>query len=131
MGRWKIHRLIDDRLQVLTGQLDGQAEFTPYAGGLLYWEHGTLAFGEHRGAAEQSYHFDFADGDSRAFVRFRDGSLFHALDLSAGQDLVLHACHPDLYRGRYVVLSGVQWRSAWTVKGPRKDYQISTMYTRT
>lgn len=130
LGSWKVDRIIIDRARALTGGLQGQAIFTPSAGGLLYQEHGTLTLGEHRGRAEHSYLYDFPEGDGQASVRFRDGRAFYDLDLARGQQRVCHACHPDLYEGLFIALSSAAWRSEWKVIGPRKDYDLLTTYTR-
>jgi uncharacterized protein DUF6314 len=129
-GDWTIDRLVLDRANGMEGQFEGRAHFTLCGSALLYEEHGTLTFGEHRGRSGQSYRYDFPEGDGRANVHLRDGRPFHSLDLSQGQDFVSHACHPDLYDGRFVALGSSSWRSTWTVKGPRKDYDLVTMYVR-
>ena len=130
LGSWKVDRIVIDRAHAMTGGLKGEATFRPCAGGLLYEEHGTLTLGEHCGRAEQSYLYEFPEGDGRASVRFRDGRAFYELDLSRGQDRVCHACHPDLYDGVFIALSSTTWQSEWKVTGPRKDYDLLTTYTR-
>ena len=130
LGDWAVDRLIVDRALAMTGRLQGQATFAPSVGGLLYTEGGTLTFGDHAGPAEQSYFYDFPEGDRRASVRFADGRAFHDLDLKRGEDRVSHACPPDFYQGMFTALSATTWRSEWTVSGPRKDYELTTTYTR-
>ena len=129
-GTWKIDRVIVDRALAMTGRLQGRATFTPSDRGLMYQERGVVTFGEHRGSAHQTFWYDFPESDGRASVRFSDGRAFHDLDLSLGQARVGHACDPDLYEGLFVALSSTAWRSAWTVTGPRKDYDLVTTYTR-
>jgi hypothetical protein len=130
LGAWEVDRLVADRARGITGRLEGLASFTPSPGGLLYEERGTLLLGEHEGQAEQRYLFDFPEGDTRATVRFRDGRLFHTLDLRNGEDRVRHDCRPDLYEGLFTLLGPTAWRSEWKVTGPRKDYHLVTTYTR-
>jgi hypothetical protein len=130
VGSWTVDRLVVDRARAMTGRLKGQARFTPSAGRLLYKERGILTFGEHRGPAEQSYVYEFPESDARASVRFRDGRTFHGLDLTEGEDCVSHACGSDLYEGLFTALSSTEWRSGWTVIGPRKDYDLVTVFTR-
>ena len=114
----------------MTGRLQGHASFRSVPSGLLYNERGTLTLGQHRGPAEQTYLFEFPEGDARATVRFRDGRPFHSLDLRDGQDHARHDCGPDLYEGLFIALGPGAWRSEWKVIGPRKDYDRVTTYTR-
>ena len=131
VGSWKVQRLIVDRACALNGRLDGHATFTPSSvDGLLYKERGHLVFGEHQGPAEQSYVYDFPESEGRALVRFRDGRPFHDLDLSAGLQRVQHACDPDRYDGLFLAVGATEWWSMWKVSGPRKDYDLMTIYTR-
>lgn len=129
-GSWQVDRSVLDRRTSIQGKLHGQAQFVPAGSCLLYEERGTLTFGAHRGAAEQSYQYDFACGNGRACVSFRDGRAFHDLDLSHGQAVVSHTCGPDLYVGHFIALGPKQWKSAWKVEGPRKDQEILTLYSR-
>jgi len=96
----------------------------------MYEERGSLEFGAHSGLAEQRYRYDFDATDQRAVVRFRDGRLFHHIDLSDGEAVVAHACGPDLYEGRIAAIAPMQWRCDWTVTGPRKQQEIRSLYTR-
>lgn len=129
-GNWEVDRIVIDRALAMTGGLQGQATFRHRAAGLLYEEHGTLTFGEHHGRAEQSYLYEFPEGDRRASVRFRDGRAFYELDLSRGQDHVRHVCGTDVYDGVFIALSSTAWQSEWKVSGPRKAYDLLTTYTR-
>ena len=129
-GRWRIDRSLVDRCHSIRGTLQGEARFSPDGSSLVYDERGTLTFGNHHGPAEQSYRYEFPRGATRASVRFRDGRLFHDLDLSLGHAIVSHVCAPDLYNARFVALDEQRWESAWKVTGPRKDQDIVTLYTR-
>ena len=130
-GCWRIDRTLVDHRISKTGRMLGEAMFAHSGGSLINKERGTLTFGAHRGAAEQSYFYDFPSGNARASVRFRDGRPFHELDLCAGESIVRHLCNPDRYDGRFTALDENQWESAWTVVGPRKNLGIVTLYTRT
>lgn len=129
-GSWSVDRLIIDHARTTIGRLEGKATFRPSGPGLLYEETGTLVLGGHRGQAAQTYRYDFRDGNRRALVRFRDGRPFHDLDLSSGQDREHHRCPPDLYEGVFLALGPAAWRTEWKVTGPRKDYDLVTMYRR-
>src|SRR3954453_5774615 len=69
-GSWSVDRLVIDRARTTVGRLRGNAIFKPSGPDLLYEERGTLILGEHRGQAEQTYRYDFAEGDGRALVGF-------------------------------------------------------------
>jgi hypothetical protein len=130
LGRWELDRLVVDRAAAMSGGLQGHASFTSVPGGLLYKERGTLTLGQHRGPAEQTYLFEFPESDAQATVHFRDGHLFHSLDLRDGQDRARHECDPDFYEGLFIAISPTAWQSEWKVRGPRKDYDLVTTYTR-
>jgi hypothetical protein len=131
VGSWKVQRLILDRACGLNGRLDGHATFAPcWVDGLSYKERGRLVFDKHEGWAEQSYLYDFSQSEGRASVRFSDRRLFHDLDLSAGLQRVQHSCDPDRYDGLFVAVGPTEWWSMWKVAGPRKDYELTTIYTR-
>lgn len=129
-GSWQVDRSLLDRRHSISGEFHGQARFAPARMSLIYHELGRLQFGAHLGSAEQFYRYEFDATNARAIVRFRDGRLFHELDLSSGEALVAHACEPDLYEGRFTVIGPTQWKSAWKVAGPRKEQEIMTLYTR-
>lgn len=129
-GNWSLDRLIIDRARRTSGRYRGEAKFSPSGPDLLYEETGTLILGGHRGQAEQTYRYDFPDGNRRALVRFGDGRPFHDLDLSSGQDRKHYRCPPDLYEGVFVALGPAAWKTEWKVTGPRKDYDLVTMYSR-
>jgi hypothetical protein len=129
-GSWSMDRLVIDHARTTIGRLRGNAIFRPSGADLIYEERGTLILGEHRGQAQQTYRYDFAEGDGRALVRFRDGRPFHDFDLSSGQDFPFHLCPPDSYAGVILALGPISWRTEWKVTGPRKDYDLVTTYTR-
>jgi hypothetical protein len=129
-GGWRIDRSLVDRRQAIDGNITGEAHFTPDGAALLYRERGEMTFGAYAGPAEQAYRYEFPHGAARASVRFRDGRLFHELDLTHGHAAVTHRCAADAYEGRFDALDGNCWRSEWRIVGPRKDQAIMTVYTR-
>ena len=111
------------------GHFDGEAILRPDLQGFDYDETGSMRFGTYEGRASQSYRWDI-DAVGTLVVRFRDGRLFHALDLSSGDMAVAHLCAGDLYRGRFRLVDDVCWLSRWQVSGPRKDQLILNRYRR-
>ncbi|MEE8505068.1 MAG: DUF6314 family protein [Kiloniellales bacterium] len=128
-GGWKLRRTIDDRRAGQRGTLEGAAVFTPEGDGLVYREAGVLDLAGYRGSVIQAYRYSFP-APHRAEVAFRDGGLFHVLDLSARTWAAEHVCAGDLYRGDFLVEGPDQWRVSWTVTGPRKDQTLISRYSR-
>ncbi len=127
-GEWRLSRRIHDLRLALRGQFEGRASVTAMTEGLLLEESGRLAFGEHVSDASQRYRIVMEGAVARVFRA--DGSTFHDLDLSSGSAKILHPCGDDLYRGRYRVLDADRYCVMWRVTGPRKDYQMASLYDR-
>lgn len=128
-GTWHLERRILDRLRGERALLAGEAMFCEEGDQLAYREAGTLALDGQAFEFSRAYRYCFPEAHS-AEVRFADGSLFHALDLSAGAWATAHACEPDLYRGRFRIVKPDLWLAAWWVAGPRKDQVLSSRYRR-
>jgi len=41
-----------------------------------------------------------------------------------------HWCDPDQYDGQYDFSRWPEWRCIWQVRGPRKDYRMTSLYCR-
>jgi hypothetical protein len=128
-GVWALSRRIVDRRAGLIGRLSGIARFTPDSTALDYEETGKLIYGGYEGSAYQSYRWDILD-DDRATIRFKDGRLFHELDLSRGEAVVDHLCAADQYRGYFRVSAQNHWISSWQIIGPRKDVTLISLFRR-
>lgn len=83
----------------------------------------------YQGLASQSYLWNPIAG-SRATVLFRDGRMFHILDLGTGIATVEHLCAADHYRGRYRILGTDSWQVIWRIIGPRKDLVLANRFRR-
>lgn len=130
-GRWRLTRKIADRAAGLNGRFEGVAIFLTTAAPLSldYRETGTLSFGPFEHAAERQYRWRFRAPD-RASVFFDDGRFFHTLRPMNGIAEVHHDCAPDRYEGRYVFEAPDRWTQAWRVAGPRKDYDMESLFER-
>ena len=128
-GGWNLSRTIDDRGAGQRGTLEGTAVFAPEGDGLVYREAGVLDLAGYRRPVVQAYRYSFP-APHRAAVAFRDGGLFHALNLSGGAWAAEHVCADDLYRGDFRVEGADRWRVSWTVTGPRKDQTLTSRYSR-
>ena len=129
IGRWTITRQITDFRIIESGTLEGEAQFAPQDGGLLYTERGTLRFaGGAPMVAERSYLWTFTD--EAVLVAYADGAAFHSFARTGGAEATPHLCGADMYRGTYSFAAFPDWQVTWSVKGPRKDYRSVTHYAR-
>jgi hypothetical protein len=96
---------------------------------LAYRESGELCFGTHRGPASRSLIYR-GRADGTADVRFADGRPFYHLDPRPGTWQARHDCGPDEYllAGRRLDEATIEER--WRVRGPDKDYEITTTLVR-
>ena len=61
-------------------------------------------------------------------VRFEDGRLFHRVPAAGGR--AEHRCDPDHYSADYDFTAWPLFRVVWHVIGPRKDYVMTSVYSR-
>jgi hypothetical protein len=155
-GRWRIERRIADHRAGGAGTFDGLARFEADgaeadgaeaegieahgvgASGievsgievLAYHEHGELRFGGHRGPASRSLIYRRRP-DGTADVCFADGREFYRLDARSGAWQGQHDCGRDRYTVAGEMLDSGRLRERWRVRGPDKDYEITTILVRT
>lgn len=98
--------------------------------GLLHHESGTFVWRGVARPAERTLRFLPGTAPGTALVRFSDGRPFHDLDLATGRHVADHPCSADLYRGEFTVRDEDHWRTVWRVRGPAKDLELTTDYTR-
>lgn len=131
-GAWAFDRVIEGQ-----GSMKGLATFTPLdAERLAYREQGrlTLLNGTEL-EAEREYVFRER---CRGFdVLFKDNPprLFHAIELAASDGGALsgsagHLCNLDHYQSTYTFCGDGGLIIRHVVSGPRKDYTMTTTYTR-
>jgi hypothetical protein len=103
----------------------GRAVIAEAAEGWTYVERGrmTLPTGQVF-EAERRYLWQPREGAVE--IRFDDGRPFHTLPLTGGQDA--HWCDPDQYDVTYDMSDWPRWQAVWRVRGPRKDYKMTTCY---
>jgi Family of unknown function (DUF6314) len=133
VGEWDVVRQIADHRSGLAGSFRGRACFRPPSPGspvLEFTEQGELQFGGHRGPAGRSLRY-YGREDGGADVRFADGRDFYRLDLRAGICEAVHPCRADRYAVTVTRLSADSFTEVWQVVGPAKDYDLTTVYTRT
>ena len=135
-GNWQAYRTLTDFLLGRPGSFDGQAAFAAApaeaglpAGALAYQETGELRFGGHRGPASRSLLF-LPEADGAAEVLFADRRPFYRLDLRSGRWQAEHPCREDQYLVSVLVLGPDRFTEHWRVRGPGKDYEMTTTLTR-
>lgn len=127
-GLWRLERRIENALGEAAG-FEGRAVFAPVTGGLELHESGWLHVpGQGSFHAERRYLWR-AEGAGIA-VFFEDGRAFHHFDPRAPAPEAHHICTPDDYRVAYDFTIWPDWRAVWRVRGPRKDYVMTSHYFR-
>ncbi|HUN49137.1 MAG TPA: DUF6314 family protein [Stellaceae bacterium] len=131
-GLWTLERRIAGH-----AAMRGTARFAPLpGGGIEYREEGELrlATGEQLDAT-RSYRFRALSNGFAVFFAEAPPRLFHEISLVLRSDGSLagearHLCAPDLYLSEYRFAPDGQFSVRHAVRGPRKDYMISTRYRR-
>ena len=97
----------------------------------LRWaEEGALTLGGVQTQARRVYLWRLFAPDG-VEVAYEDGRFFHAFAMEPGGAAeVRHDCAPDLYEGVYAFEGPDRWRLTWRVRGPRKDYAMTTDHLR-
>jgi len=133
-GKWNVVRHISDARTGQRGTFIGTAVIEPAAddpggGSLSYEEQGELRFGGHCGPARRSLIYRERD-DGAADVLFADGRDFYRLDLRSGTWRAEHPCREDRYTVTVTVLNDISSTETWRVRGPAKEYEMTTHYVR-
>jgi hypothetical protein len=131
-GRWVLERSIDGQ-----GSMRGEASFEPTSGDWVhYGEEGELRLENgQRFVATRRYRYRGLPDGFAVFFCAAPGRLFHQVSLMRGSDGGLrgearHLCAHDLYLTDYLFTPDGQFRVRHKVRGPRKDFTISTGYRR-
>ncbi|WP_426613364.1 DUF6314 family protein [Bradyrhizobium sp. McL0616] len=132
IGSWSFDRLIEGQ-----ATMQGIATFTPLdEGSLAYREQGHLKLQNGTElAAEREYIFSNSNGGFEVLFKENPPRLFHAISLSASMGGELsgragHLCNLDDYQSTYTFLADGRIVIRHVVLGPRKDYTMTTTYTR-
>ncbi|MEM8655857.1 MAG: DUF6314 family protein [Pseudomonadota bacterium] len=123
IGQWAIARTILPKSGA-AARFDGRARWTATASGADYAETGTLRMdGTAPMQAERAYRWT-----TNLSVFFDDGRFFHEVPAAGGR--TQHFCDPDTYTGTYDFAAWPAFSVMWQVRGPRKDYEMSSLFTR-
>ncbi len=141
-GDWDVVREIADHRNGVSGSFRGRASFRPRPESaaadpdgldgrvLELTEQGELRFGAHHGPAGRRLLY-YGCSDGSADVRFAGGREFYHLDLRTGGCRAVHPCRADRYAVTVTWLTGDSFTEVWQVTGPAKDYDLTSVYTRT
>lgn len=124
-GAWTIRREIV-HVGGPTNRFVGRAVFRTDGEGLEQGEEGLLEVAGRLYPAERRYLWRF-EADGRIRVLFDDGRAFHSF--RPGQPVADHLCGDDRYAVAYA-FGDDGWTSRWEVRGPRKDYVMTSSYRR-
>lgn len=120
-GTWAFSRAVVER-DGRTGCVTGRAVWAADGNGLRYTETGEMRLPGHAPMrVHRSYHWDAHLG-----VFFADGRFFHYVPPEGGA--AAHWCDPDQYDGVYDFGDSPLFSVTWRVRGPRKDYRMTTHY---
>ena len=127
-GHWHLSRRIDHS-QEPSADFNGRAVLSKAKGGLWYREDGQLQISGH-GPISAQRQFLWIKNPGRVMVLFDDGRPFHQIDLASTLSKDRHHCDPDIYDVEYDFTDWPDWTCVWWVKGPRKDYVMTSLYSR-
>ncbi|WP_205967686.1 DUF6314 family protein [Paraglaciecola sp. 20A4] len=127
VGVWQLNRQI---LQS-SGEaflFNGAANFAWSDSQLLYQESGIVTAPDKKVLqAERAYVWQQQAG-GKIDVLFDDHRYFHSF--TAAKPYAEHLCGDDHYVVKYDFDYWPCWESTWQVKGPRKDYKMTSLYQR-
>lgn len=128
-GLWRIERGIEDHLAAQRGIFEGRAELAPAGDHWLWSEAGEMRLGAGPSFAARRDYLWQPEAGGRIAIRFHDGRPFHSFD-PEGRPEAHHWCDPDDYRVTYDFADWPVWRAVWRVRGPRKDYTMTSLHRR-
>lgn len=128
-GTWRFRRHVAGPQGQTAARVAGLARFSRDAEGLVCDESGEMSVpGAAPMRAGRRTLWNIEPG--QIVIRFADGRPFHSFDPAAARPAASHECAPDLYRVAYDFSLWPHWQSIWRVTGPRKDYLMTTDYSR-
>lgn len=121
-GLWRMARIVTGPGGGVRATFAGTCRFEPDGEGLVCREAGVLRHAGGRYPSGRLTLWRFP-GAGRVEVLFADGRPFHAF--TAERPEAVHLCGADRYAVAYAFGEGV-WFSRWRVRGPAKEYLMTT-----
>lgn len=126
-GAWHLRKHIQQKDGAVF-VFEGRANFTYADNHLHYHESGLVSAPDGKKLqAERRYKWRELD-NGNIEVLFDDNRFFHTFSPSA--PVAEHLCGADHYVVDYGFSNWPEWTSTWQVKGPRKDYTMTSWFTR-
>lgn len=132
-GVWRINRIIIHKVPLESYEGSGFAEFSLLGdGALLYHEKIKLKNLETQieVTGYQKYKYNYNPDKDEIVKYFNDGRLFYALEQNNESAFGKHLCGQDNYQANYQFKSEENFLLYYEIKGPKKNYTISTEYTK-
>ena len=123
-GQWRLSRTIVHS-EGNENAFEGRVTFTRSGPRLIQDERGVLTVAGQKFQGARRYVWD-RDGDYLR-VHFDDMRPFHTVPLNMESVTTAHLCPPDRYEVDYDFKRWPEWRSVWTVEGPRKSYVMTSL----
>lgn len=148
-GEWSLHRTISDGTYmtgkaVLIKKIDQTLGYKEK--GLFHTQRGILDFFQHYIFVLSPLlhpHYEPAHDQRNEHIPFtlslyfppkkeieKDSSHKRLFMQFSPQGKGIHSCQNDLYQGSFNIMNKGSFALSFTVKGPRKDHRIHTLYTR-
>jgi hypothetical protein len=132
LGSWATARTIDDARSGTTTYFVGTTTVSlrddTGARRARLEEVGELRSGSWRGTA--SRRLDCVGRAGTVELCFLDGLPFVDLDLRTGRARAIHLCGDDRYEIEVACLDADRLEERWTVRGPAKEYEATTLLSR-
>ena len=136
-GVWDADRVVHDRRQSARAAATGERRFIRIETARDEYddvERLTVTLDGRAYAASQSYRWRVPVAGPIE-LWFADGRFFVGFELETrrgrSRGRFRHDCGDDVYDGAITIWGRDDWRMSWVVKGPRKDYRMTTRYRRT
>ncbi len=133
IGGWSIQRTIRSSEGTLLGTFTGKALYKEISPHLLHYrEEGLLHSEQCKSCAFREYYFLY-DEDIKIYFDLKLTRLFHKMECEISDTYPfyasgVHHCGEDVYNMSYVFISQKEYTTTVSVKGPRKNYLITSVF---
>ena len=135
LGKWSLHRTIYSFQGDLLGTFTGKALYKEASPHLLHYrEEGLLHSDQCESCAFKDYYFLYKEG-IEVYFDFKLSRPFHKMEFKEENTYPFHAkglhhCGEDIYSMEYLFTSKDEYVTTVSVKGPRKNYIITSVLDR-